>query len=307
MKISIVTPTYNEALNIEDLYSQIKNEMLDIGCEYEHIIIDNSSSDGTIEIIKKLAKNDKNLKVIINSKNFGHIKSPYYGLLQSNGDATILMASDFQDPIYLIKEYVEKWKKGSQVVLGQKIKSKENKFLFLARKYFYKFLSNISDDNLTQNTTGSGIFDKKIIIKLREINDPYPYFRGLLAELSTEISTIKFEQPLRKKGKTKNNLFTLYDLAMLGIIKHSRKPLRFMTFLGFTISVLSFFTGIFYLFYKLLFWDTFSLGIAPLIIGIFFVSSVQIMLLGLVGEYIGVMLLHQRNMPLVIEKERINF
>ena len=307
MKISIVTPTYNEALNIEDLYSQIKNEMLDIGCEYEHIIIDNSSSDGTIEIIKKLAKNDKNLKVIINSKNFGHIRSPYYGLLQSNGDATILMASDFQDPVYLIKEYIEKWKKGFQVVLGQKIKSKENKFLFLSRKYFYKFLSNISDDNLTQNTTGSGIFDKKIIIKLREINDPYPYFRGLLAELSTEISTIKFEQPLRKKGKTKNNLFTLYDLAMLGIIKHSRKPLRFMTFLGFTISVLSFFTGIFYLFYKLLFWDTFSLGIAPLIIGIFFVSSVQIMLLGLVGEYIGVMLLHQRNMPLVIEKERINF
>ncbi len=307
MKISIVTPTYNEALNIEDLYCQIKNEMLDIGCEYEHIIIDNSSSDGTIEIIKKLAKNDKNLKVIINSKNFGHIRSPYYGLLQSNGDATILMASDFQDPVYLIKEYIEKWKKGFQVVLGQKIKSKENKFLFLSRKYFYKFLSNISDDNLTQNTTGSGIFDKKIIIKLREINDPYPYFRGLLAELSTEISTIKFEQPLRKKGKTKNNLFTLYDLAMLGIIKHSRKPLRFMTFLGFTISVLSFFTGIFYLFYKLLFWDTFSLGIAPLIIGIFFVSSVQIMLLGLVGEYIGVMLLHQRNMPLVIEKERINF
>ncbi len=307
MKISIVTPTFNEAQNIEELYLEVKKEMLNISCEYEHIIIDNSSNDGTIEIIKKLAKNDKNLKIIINAKNFGHIRSPFYGLLQSDGDATILMASDFQDPVYLIREYIEKWKQGYQVVLGQKIKSKENKFLFLLRKYFYSFLNNISDDNLTQNTTGSGIFDKKIINKLKKISDPYPYFRGLLTELSSEISTIKFEQPLRKKGKTKNNLFTLYDLAMLGIIKHSRKPLRFMTFLGFLISILSFFTGIFYLFYKLLFWDTFSLGIAPLIIGIFFVSSVQIILLGLVGEYIGVILLHQRNMPLVIEKERINF
>jgi len=307
MKISIVTPTYNEAQNIEELYFEIKKQMINLDCKYEHIIIDNSSTDGTIEIIKKLAKNDQNLKIIINSKNFGHIRSPFYGLLQSDGDATILMASDFQDPPYLIKEYIEKWKQGCQVVLGEKIKSKENKYFFLFRKFFYSFLNRISEDSLTQNTTGSGIFDKKLVERLKNISDPYPYFRGLISELSSNISTIKFEQPLRKNGKTKNNLFTLYDLAMLGIIKHSRKPLRFMTFLGFIISILSFLTGIFYLFYKLLFWDTFSLGLAPIIIGIFFVSAIQITLLGLVGEYIGVILLHQRNMPLVIEKERINF
>ena len=307
MKISIVTPTYNEAQNIEELYFEIKKQMINLDCKYEHIIIDNSSTDGTIEIIKKLAKNDQNLKIIINSKNFGHIRSPFYGLLQSDGDATILMASDFQDPPYLIKEYIEKWKQGCQVVLGEKIKSKENKYFFLFRKFFYSFLNRISEDSLTQNTTGSGIFDKKLVERLKNISDPYPYFRGLISELSSNISTIKFEQPLRKNGKTKNNLFTLYDLAMLGIIKHSRKPLRFMTFLGFIISILSFLTGIFYLFYKLLFWDTFSLGLAPIIIGIFFVSAIQITLLGLVGEYIGVILLHQRNMLLVIDKERINF
>jgi polyisoprenyl-phosphate glycosyltransferase len=307
MKISIVTPTYNEALNIEEIYFEIKKQIINLDCKYEHIIIDNSSTDGTIEIIKRLAKNDPNLKIIINSKNFGHIKSPFYGLLQSDGDATILMASDFQDPPYLIKEYIEKWKQGCQVVLGEKIKSKENICFFLFRKFFYSFLNRIAEDSLTQNTTGSGIFDKKIVERLKNINDPYPYFRGLISELGSEISTIKFEQPLRKNGKTKNNLFTLYDLAMLGVVKHSRKPLRFMTFLGFTISILSFLTGIFYLFYKLLFWNTFSLGLAPIIIGIFFVSAIQITLLGLVGEYIGVILLHQRNMPLVIEKERINF
>ena len=209
MKISIVTPTYNEAQNIEELYFEIKKQMINLDCKYEHIIIDNSSTDGTIEIIKKLAKNDQNLKIIINSKNFGHIRSPFYGLLQSDGDATILMASDFQDPPYLIKEYIEKWKQGCQVVLGEKIKSKENKYFFLFRKFFYSFLNRISEDSLTQNTTGSGIFDKKLVERLKNISDPYPYFRGLISELSSNISTIKFEQPLRKNGKTKNNLFTL--------------------------------------------------------------------------------------------------
>lgn len=307
MKISIITPTYNEVENIEKLYLEIKNQFVKISCDYEHIIIDNYSNDGTIDKIKKLASTDKNLKIIINSKNYGHIRSPFYGLLQSSGDASILMASDFQDPVELIPEYIEKWKKGCKIVLGEKNTSEESNIKFSLRKLFYNFLNKISDFELTKNTTGSGIFDKSVIEKLKKINDPYPYFRGLIAELGEEIETIKFNQPLRKHGVTKNNIATLYDIGILGIVKHSRTPLRFMVVLGFISSVISLLIGIFYLVYKLFFWKSFALGLAPIIIGIFIVSSIHITLLGLVGEYIGVILLHQRNLPLVIEKERINF
>ena len=307
MKISIITPTFNEIENIEKLYQEIKNEFTKINCEYEHIIIDNKSTDGTINKIKDLAQNDKNLKIIINSKNYGHIRSPYYGLLQSTGDASILMASDFQDPIELISKYIDEWKKGHKIVLAEKISSEENQIKFSLRKLFYNFLNKISDFELTKNTTGSGMFDKSVVEKLKVINDPYPYFRGLVSELGIEIKTIKFNQPLRKFGVTKNNFSTLYDIGLLGIVKHSRKPLRFMVLLGFASSVISLLVGVFYLFYKLFFWDSFSLGLAPIIIGIFIVSSIQITLLGFVGEYVGIILLHQRNLPLVIEKERLNF
>ena len=307
MKISIITPTYNEVENIEKLYLEIKNQFVKISCDYEHIIIDNCSKDGTIDKIKKLASTDENLKIIINSKNYGHIRSPFYGLLQSSGDASILMASDFQDPVELIPEYIEKWKKGCKIVLGEKNTSEESNIKFSLRKLFYNFLNKISDFELTKNTTGSGIFDKSVIEKLKKINDPYPYFRGLIAELGEEIETIKFNQPLRKHGVTKNNIATLYDIGILGIVKHSRTPLRFMVVLGFISSVISLLIGIFYLVYKLFFWKSFALGLAPIIIGIFIVSSIHITLLGLVGEYVGVILLHQRNLPLVIEKERINF
>tara|TARA_B100000242_G_C43051784_1_gene491449 strand:- start:2052 stop:2978 length:927 start_codon:yes stop_codon:yes gene_type:complete len=307
MKISIVTPTYNEIENIEQIYSEIKKILENIGCDYEHLIIDNSSTDGTIDKIKNLAKQDKRLKVIINSKNFGHIRSPFYGLLQTTGDATILMASDFQDPPELIKDYIKLWKEGNKIVLAQKNKSKENIGIFYLRKIFYRFLNFISEDDLTKDTTGSGIFDKSVVSKLKEIRDPYPYFRGLISELSNDIKTIKFEQPKRQKGYTKNNIFTLYDIGILGIVKHSRKPMRLLIILGFLSSIISILIGIFYLIYKILFWNTFSVGLAPIIIGIFFISSIQITLLGLLGEYVGVILLHQRNMPLVIEKERINF
>ena len=304
MKISIVTPTYNEIENIEQIYSEIKKILENIGCDYEHLIIDNSSTDGTIDKIKNLAKQDKRLKVIINSKNFGHIRSPFYGLLQTTGDATILMASDFQDPPELIKDYIKLWKEGNKIVLAQKNKSKENIGIFYLRKIFYRFLNFISEDDLTKDTTGSGIFDKSVVSKLKEIKDPYPYFRGLISELSNDIKTIKFEQPKRQKGYTKNNIFTLYDIGILGIVKHSRKPMRLLIILGFLSSIISILIGIFYLIYKILFWNTFSVGLAPIIIGIFFISSIQITLLGLLGEYVGVILLHQRNMPLVIESKQ---
>ena len=307
MKITVLTPTFNEKDNIKDLYLQIKDIFTEINYQYEHLVIDNASNDGTIPILKEIASKDKNFKVIINNKNYGHIRSPFYGLQQCNSDAVILMASDFQDPVDLIPRYIKEWEKGNKIILGEKITSNENKLKSFFRKLFYKFLNKISDIKLTNNTTGSGIFDKSVIDKIKNIADPYPYFRGLINEIGEEVKTITFNQPSRKEGLTKNNIFTLYDIGILGIVKHSRKPLRFMVLLGFVLSLISFTTGLFYLIYKLIYWDSFSLGLAPIIVGIFLVSSVQIILLGLVGEYIGIILIHQRNMPLVLEKERINF
>ena len=306
-KISIVTPTFNEEENIKRLCSEIKVEVESLNYDYEHIIIDNSSSDKTIDILREIAAKDKNVKIIINSRNYGHIKSPFYGVMQATGDACILMVSDFQEPIYLISKYIKKWENGAKIVLGQKNISEENNFIFSLRKLFYILLNKISETELSINTTGTGLFDKEIIDRLKKINDPYPYFRGLISEVGFDIETIKFDQPLRKLGKTKNNFFTLYDLAMLGVVKHSRMPLRIMTLLGFISSFGCLFVAIIYLILKLIFWNSFELGSAPTIIGIFTISSIQIMLLGLLGEYIGVILMHQRNMPLVIEKERINF
>ena len=306
-KISIVTPTFNEEDNIQKLCSSVKAEMDKLNIDYEHIVIDNCSTDKTIESLKEICIKDKNVKVIINARNFGHIKSPFHGILQSSGDACILMASDFQDPIELISTYIQKWQEGSKIVLGKKITSEENSLIFSFRKIFYKFLNRISETKLTENTTGSGIFDKSVINQLKNINDPYPYLRGLLNELSEEIDVVEFNQPKRLFGKTKNNIFTLYDIGMLGIIKHSRAPLRLVTFLGFVLSFFSLFTAFIYFVYKLIYWNSFDVGIAPLVIGIFGFASIQILLLGIIGEYVGILLIHLRNLPLVIEKERINF
>ena len=306
-KISIVTPTFNEEENIERLCHEIKHEIEKLNYNYEHIVIDNCSTDKTIDKLRKIASKDKNVKVIINSRNYGHIKSPFYGMLQSSGDACILMVADFQEPMDLIPKYINKWESGSKIILGEKIASDENNFMFTLRKVFYNFLNKISETKLSTNTTGTGLFDKEVINRLKKINDPYPYFRGLISEIGFKIETIKFHQPLRKFGITKNNFFTLYDLAMLGIVKHSRMPLRFMTLLGFIASFGCLLVAMVYFILKLIFWNSFTLGSAPTLIGIFAISSIQIMLLGLLGEYIGIILLHQRNMPLVIEKERINF
>lgn len=306
-KISIVTPTYNEEENIEKLCLGIKSEMEKINIDYEHIVIDNSSTDSTVAKLRDICSKDNKVKVIINKRNFGHIKSPFHGILQSTGDACILMSSDFQDPLNLIQLYINKWQNGCKIVLGKKISSEENSFIFLIRKLFYKFLNKISETKLTENTTGSGIFDKTIINRLKKIHDPYPYLRGLLNEIGEEISIIEFNQPKRLAGKTKNNIFTLYDIGMLGIIKHSRAPLRLVTFIGFLSSFVSLLIAISYFVYKLIFWNSFDAGIAPIVIGVFLFSSIQILLLGIIGEYVGVLLLHSRNLPLVIEKERINF
>ena len=306
-KISIVTPTYNEDANIEKLCLSISEQMKKLDYEYEHIVIDNCSSDTTVLILKKIAANNKNLKVIVNSRNFGHIKSPLHGILQANGDAVILMTSDFQDPVSLIPLYLEEWEKGHKVVMAQKNSSDEGLKMSFARNLFYKVIKLIADVPLLTNTTGAGLFDRKIVEEIRNIDDPYPYFRGLISEITSEIKLISFHQPKRHGGKTKNNFYTLYDIGVLGIIKHSKLPLRLITFIGLVTSLLSFFVAAFFFFRKLFNWDSFEVGIAPLIIGFFLISSLQIFLLGFIGEYVMTILTQTRKLPLVVEKERINF
>ena len=306
-KISIITPTFNEEKNIEKLCSEISKEMSKLNYDYEHIIIDNHSNDQTISILKKIAEKDKKVKVIINTRNFGHIRSPIYGMLQATGDACILMNSDFQDPIELIPQYIREWEEGSQIILGQRSSSDENFFMNSFKDFFYKFINKISDVPLMRNTTGSGLFTKNIVDQIRKIDDPYPYFRGLLSEISSQIKLIQFHQPKRSGGETKNNFYTLYDIGVLGIVKHSKLPLRLMTFIGFFTSMISIMIATVFFFYKILFWDSFEVGIAPLVIGLFTIASVQIFLLGFIGEYVMTILTHTRKLPLVVEKERINF
>ncbi len=306
-KISILTPTYNESENIKELCLSIQKVMSNLDYDYEHIVIDNASTDGTTIILKELCKNNKKLKVILNNKNYGHLNSPFYGILQTTGDATIYINSDFQDPPELIPEYIKLWEQGGKIILGQKNTSDENFIIKNFRGIYYKILSKISYSDLTLNTTGSGLFDCSVINNLKKIDDPIPYLRGLISEIEGDIKLLKFDQPKRKSGNSKNNFFTLFDLAMLGIVKHSKFPLRLMVLTGFIISLIAILVSIIFLFYKLLFWNSFNLGIAPLVIGLFFFSGFQIFLLGLVGEYISVILTHVRKLPLVIEKERINF
>ena len=219
----------------------------------------------------------------------------------------ILMSSDFQDPVELISKYIEEWEKGHLVVMGQKTTSDENKFKHNLKKLFYKFINLISEIPLLMDTTGAGLYDKKIIEELRKTKDPYPYFRGLVSEITNDVKLIPFHQPKRNKGKTKNNYYTLYDLGIVGIIKHSKIPLRIITFIGLTASFLSFVISIIFLFRKIFNWDSFDVGVAPLIIGLFMLASIQIFLLGFIGEYVMNILQQTRNLPLVVEKKRINF
>tara|TARA_B100001540_G_C15814031_1_gene646092 strand:+ start:2933 stop:3871 length:939 start_codon:yes stop_codon:yes gene_type:complete len=307
--ISIVTPTYNEELNIKKLITEIKNvmESFKTQYDYEHLIIDNNSKDKTQEILKDIAKKNKNIKIILNNRNFGQIRSAFYGVIQTSGDAVIFMNSDFQDPIELISKYIKSWEEGNLITMGQKISTNESFIMKNIRKIYHKILNSISKVNMPLYTTGSGIYDKKVIDFFKSIKDPYPYIRGLAAEIEEDIKLIKFEQPKRLHGKSTNNFFTLYDIAMLAITKHSSFPLRIMIFVGFIFSVISFFIALIYLIYKIVYWNSFEIGVGPIVIGMFGFFSITIMLIGLIGEYILLILSFSQNLPLVIEKERINF
>jgi glycosyltransferase involved in cell wall biosynthesis len=305
--ISIVTPCFNEEENINELYERIQVVMSGANYSYEHIFIDNASTDKTVDLIRALAKKDKRVKAILNTRNFGHIRSPYHGLLQGSGDAVVIMASDLQDPPERITDFIQKWEQGYKTVIGVKTKSQETGLFYFFRTMYYRLLRKLSDVELIEHYTGFGLYDKQIIKILNQLDDPYPYFRGIIADLGFPIARIEFEQPRRKRGISKNNFYTLYDMAMLGMTGYTKIPLRLATIFGFATAVLSFLVGLIYLFYKLLFWQQFSVGSAPIVIGLFFLGSVQLLFLGIVGEYIGAIYTQVMRRPLVIEKERINF
>jgi glycosyltransferase involved in cell wall biosynthesis len=307
--ISIVTPCYNEEQNVEELRAQIVQVMSEMPeYEFEHIYIDNASTDGTVPILRRLAAADPRVKVILNARNFGHIRSPFHGILQARGDAVICMSSDLQDPPIMIKEFIKRWEEGCKAVMGVKSRSEETRLLFVLRRLYYRALRKLSDIPLVENFTGFALYDQEVVKILRKIDDPYPYIRGLIPDLGiTPVARVEFLQPTRKRGITKNNLYTLYDMAMLGFVYNTRKPLRLATVVGFLTAATSLLAALFYLVYKLIHWSSFELGLAPLVVGLFFFGGIQLFFLGIVAEYVGAIYTQVLHRPLVIEKERINF
>src|SRR5450756_1422899 len=300
--VSIVTACFNEQDNVEELYHQVHAIMAALGrYRYEHIFIDNASTDGTVLILKRLAAADPNVKIIVNARNFGHIRSPTHALLQARGDAIISLVADFQDPPSLIPTFLEEWESGYDMVLGIKRSSEESSLFFFIRRQYYKLAESLSNIETFQNFTGFGLFDRKVMEHIRSFGDPYPYVRGMIAEIGLPHKKIPYDQPARKRGITKNNWYTLYDIGMLGIINHSRVPLRLATFAGFAGAAVSFLVACAYLVLKLLFWNTFTFGLAPMLIGVFFTASLQLLFLGIMGEYVGAIYTQVQKRPYAIE------
>ena len=307
-RISVVTPCYNEESNVTELYERVKAVLEPLTqYHYEHIFIDNASKDNTVGILRLLAERDKRVKVIVNSRNFGHLRSPMHAMFQATGDAVILLFSDLQDPPELLGKMIHHWEGGTPVVLAIKETSDENGLMFWLRSKYYRLVNRLADLETYENFTGFGLYDRRVIEIVRSFNDPYPYFRGMIAEIGLPHVKLVYNQKRRLRGITKNNFYTLYDLAMLGITNFSKVPLRILTFVGFGFSLLSILFSFVYFLYKLLFWNRFSVGVAPLVIGIFFLGSVQLVFIGVLGEYIGAIHTQSLKRPLVIEKERINF
>ncbi len=307
-RLSIITGTFNEAENVGEFVSRVTAAMAAMGeSDYEIVIIDNASTDGTPALLRELAAKELRLKIILNTRNFGHIRSPFHAFIQTSGDAVICLASDLQDPPEMIPQLVEKWRQGAKAVVCVK-ESEESAPLFsLVRRSYYRLVHALADTEVIENFTGFGLYDRAIVDFCRKANDPYPYFRGMISEIGYSVVRIPYKKPGRKRGVTKNNFYTLYDLAMLGITNHSKVPLRIATMLGFAMSLGSLLVGLGYLLYKLLFWQQFPLGTAPVVIGLFLFASVQLFFIGILGEYIGAIHTQVMKRPLVVEKERINF
>lgn len=308
-KISVILPTYNEEDNVIPLSKEIvnifNNELNNY--DYEIIFTDNNSIDSTREKIISLCQENKNIKAIFNAKNFGQFRSPFNAMINANGDCVILMVSDFQDPPKIIVDFVREWENGYKIVIGIKNKSKENLIMRFIRSLYYKLMKYISDIEHIEHFTGTGLYDKSFIKTISVLDDPDPYIRGIVSELGYKIKKINYEKQNRKAGKSKNNFFTLYNIAMISITNYSKIVLRLATMIGFLFSFLSFIFGLIYFIYKIIYWHSFNVGIAPLILGVFFIGSIQLFFLGLIGEYIVNINDRLMKRPLVIEEKRINF
>jgi len=306
--VSIVTPCFNEEQNVVELYERVRAVMGLIGeYRYEHIFIDNGSRDNTLAILKYIARTDHNVKVIANSRNFGPIRSPMHALQQAHGDCVIGLSCDMQDPPELIADFLREWERGIPIVVAVKRTSDGNRAIHWLRTRYYGLVNRLSDVKTYENFTGFGLYDRRVMDLIRSFNDPFPYFRGMIADIGLPHAEVVFNQPRRKKGVSKHSLFNLYEIAMLGITSLSKVPLRIVTFTGFSLSAISVLTAIGYLAYKLVYWNRFTTGMAPAIIGLFLVASIQLFFMGMLGEYIGAIHTQVQKRPLVVEKERINF
>ncbi len=307
--ISVVVPTYNEQENVVPLTDTLVKIFAEELPEYDYeiIFIDNHSKDNTKTLIRQICSENPNVKAIFNARNFGQMRSPVYGFKQAYGDCVVRLNADFQDPPSLIPTFVREWEKGHKIVIGIKEKTEEGFFMAFVRRQYYKFLRKITDIGHIENFTGFGLFDKAFVDVVRNIHDPMPYFRGMVAEFGFEYKTILYQRPNRRAGKSKNHFYTLYDVAMIGITSYSKVMLRLASFLGFIIGGLSFLVALVYFIMKLVHWDWFRSGIAPLVIGVFFLGGVQLFFIGLLGEYVLAINSRVLDRPLVVEEERLNF
>ncbi len=308
-KISVMIPCYNEEENARPIYEAVKNELVTKLSQYDYeiLFIDNKSKDNTRSIIREICKEDKNVRAIFNCRNFGQFNSPYYGIINTSGDCCVTICADFQDPVELIPKFVEEWENGYKVVIGVKTQSKESKIMYAMRSVYYKLIKKMSDVEQIEHFTGFGLYDKSFVKTLRELDDPQPFIRGIVAELGPERKEIEYTQPQRRAGKTHNNFYSLYDAAMLSFTSYTKIGLRLAVFAGGAFSLIGFIIALVYLVLKLINWHDFPAGTAPILIGVFLMSSIQLFFIGLLGEYI--MNINRRVMkrPLVVEEERLNF
>lgn len=308
-KISVLIPCFNESDNVIPISEAIIDEFANYlpSYDYEIVFIDNSSTDGTREKLEKLCGRNKKIKAIFNAKNFGQFNSPYYGMCQTTGDCTISMCCDFQDPVSLIHRFVAEWEKGYKIVSAIKTQSVENKVMRFLRTCYYKTIKKMSSVEQIEHFTGTGLYDKSFVDVLKSLDDPTPFLRGIVAELGALRKDIPYTQAKRRAGKTHNNWYTLYDATMLSFTSYTKVGLRMASFLGFIIALLDILFAVLYFVAKLIWWDRFPMGTAPLLIGMFFLGGVQLIFLGLLGEYVMSINTRVMHRPLVIEEKRLNF